>query len=464
MSTFPGRPGSPDRRRPQAMSLQGSGAGASDQAELLDPANQSLADALRITLRLVYLGVVVLFALFLMSGSQSVQESERGIRLMFGAKISDDVQPGLSWNAPYPIGELVKVHIGQKELKLQESFWVAVSSKADLTKPIDQLPKLPNLTPGQGGSNLTADGNIAHTQWTVLYARENPAVWARNVLAESEESLVRAAVKRGVVQACAKVTIEDLLKQSQGQDGSVATRARLIAQAQLDRLNTGIRIQQLLLENAMPPLFVREKFNGVQSAVSEAAKTREEARKSAQQILNAKAGEASPYIIRLIDDYEKAVEGRAGYDKNAILASINKLLVGDETTVDGVAVVGVTSGAVSQTIAEARQYRSEVASKRRAEATQYTAKLGQFKTNPEVAVAGEIADASRAFLGRPEVQLMALPQGSDVIRLILNRDPEILKGLRAAAAEEQGRKASEARMRALQEERFKPKEGSPTQQ
>ena len=44
--------GGPSRQRPGSVTLR-SGSAATSDAELLDPANQSLADALRITLRLV---------------------------------------------------------------------------------------------------------------------------------------------------------------------------------------------------------------------------------------------------------------------------------------------------------------------------------------------------------------------------------------------------------------------------
>ncbi len=102
------------RRRPGTLSLRGQ-AGTVGDADLLDPANKSLADALRITLRLVYAGMVILGAFFVVSGSTQVQENQRGVKLTFGKISQGEVQPGLSINPPPPIGELIKVEVGQAE-------------------------------------------------------------------------------------------------------------------------------------------------------------------------------------------------------------------------------------------------------------------------------------------------------------------------------------------------------------
>jgi hypothetical protein len=56
-----------------------------DGAPSLDPATKSLADALRITYRLLQASMVVLIGLYVLSGFQSVKESERGIRLTMAA-------------------------------------------------------------------------------------------------------------------------------------------------------------------------------------------------------------------------------------------------------------------------------------------------------------------------------------------------------------------------------------------
>ena len=50
----------------------------------LDPANQSLADALRVMMRLLQVTMLILAILYLGSGMHRVNEGERGIQLLFG--------------------------------------------------------------------------------------------------------------------------------------------------------------------------------------------------------------------------------------------------------------------------------------------------------------------------------------------------------------------------------------------
>ena len=48
--------------------------------EAMDPANQSLAEALRLSFRVLQVVIVILIALFLFSGFQTVQEGYTGVR------------------------------------------------------------------------------------------------------------------------------------------------------------------------------------------------------------------------------------------------------------------------------------------------------------------------------------------------------------------------------------------------
>jgi hypothetical protein len=72
-------------RRAASITLSGTGV-AGDTASLMDPANQSLAEALKISFRIVQLAMVVLAALFVFSGFQTVEENEKGIRVTLGKK------------------------------------------------------------------------------------------------------------------------------------------------------------------------------------------------------------------------------------------------------------------------------------------------------------------------------------------------------------------------------------------
>ena len=52
--------------------------------EAMDPANQSFADALRLSFRILQLGILALVAVFLFSGFQTVEEGDLGVKTRFG--------------------------------------------------------------------------------------------------------------------------------------------------------------------------------------------------------------------------------------------------------------------------------------------------------------------------------------------------------------------------------------------
>src|SRR4051812_5785384 len=72
-------------------------------ASFTDPANQSLADALKVMLRLLQVGMFALAVLYALSGMKRVNEGERGIRLLFGKEVESNLGPGFHWTPPYPI-------------------------------------------------------------------------------------------------------------------------------------------------------------------------------------------------------------------------------------------------------------------------------------------------------------------------------------------------------------------------
>ena len=81
--------------------------GSMDMRDALDPATQSLGDALKLSYRILQAGIVALCVVFVFSGFQSVPEGSTGIKTLFGAIAGGDesgdaqVQPGLQPFWPY---------------------------------------------------------------------------------------------------------------------------------------------------------------------------------------------------------------------------------------------------------------------------------------------------------------------------------------------------------------------------
>lgn len=426
----------------------------------IDPANQSIADALRITFALVKLGMLVLLVLYVLSGFQFVKEGERGIRLLFG-KIEDArIEPGFRFSWPFPLGEMKRITLGDNEVRIDDVFWQKIEAGTPSDKPYNELPPQNSLKPDVGsGSLLTADGNIAHAQVSVHYRRANPAQYTQNIdpgaepFLDREKQLVRLAVQRGIVHAAAQTTIDELLKQTSGQaGGTTAQIARALAQQLLDEQHAGIVIDSVTLD-PKPPRAVFDDFAKVQAAVSNAAKAIEEARLAARQQLNAAAGAAAVSLVAAIDEYEQALARRDEPAQKAALARVDQMLDSGHAK-DGSGDVLVT-GEAARLMSEARQYRSEVVARRRGEHDTFLAKLEQFRSNPDVMVRNEWASALAEFYAQPNVDTFFVAPGMATTILNLNRDPDVAREVEKAIKEKQTEDTRKLRLQEAENARFK---------
>lgn len=452
----PSGQGGPRPVRPASVTLQ-SQQQADDAAMQLDAANQSLADALKMVFRGVQVAMAGLFVYFIASGVQSIKETESGIQLLFGRVTEDNLPPGMQVSAPYPLGELIRVDQGTVTLEMDDSFMPSMTpdqKKLPISEIAQQGTKL-ELKPGEDGSLITGDENIAHTKWKVIYFRKRPKEFVQNILPEDEKKIVQAAVERGVVQAISTVRIDDLLKQSQGDEGSVARRAKEIAQQSLDTLGSGIDIKQLTLQEKCAPFVVFKDFNGVQTAEQKASEQRNGAESRARNILNETAGAAYEPLIKQIDLYEAAITKADKAEQQKILAGIHEILLSEPPKGGDTSDRKYPSGRVSAMLNESRQYRTSIVSRRQAEAATFQAKFAQFKSNPDVVVQREWTDAMSAFMGSPTVETFLLPLGTDTAEIVLNRDQDHQRAAAQAAKETKFREVARLRDEAARLSRFK---------
>jgi membrane protease subunit HflK len=432
-----------------------------DHAALMDPANQSLAEALRITFRLLQMAMLVLVVLYIGSGFQSVKANERGVRLMFGEIVAQDLKPGFHFAPPYPIGELVKVDVGNKDLKINRSFWPYVEQGRE-DQAISELRAKSSLSPDQDGFLMTGDGALAHTQWNVQYSRNDAGAFARNIYPGHESGIIRAAVQRGIVHAVAGVEIDDLLKQSSSDAGSVAILAKSLAQSMLagtDAVRSGVEIQQLSLDQKIPPVYLLESFNSVLSATSHASTAREEAQKQGNTMLSNTAGGAATVLVTLIDQYERQID--AGQDANAeaTLVKIDRVFDGLPVEIDSAEINPSLGGQVAAMLSEARQYRSGVVDRSRSDLAVFQAKLEQFRANPSVMVTTDWTNAVSRFYGDERVEIFFNPAGTNTLELVINADPFIAAARERAALAKQNQEALDARQIEMEKSRYETEEG-----
>lgn len=443
-------------------------------AAMMDPANQSLADALRITFVLVQGAMVVLAALFIFSGFQTIREGERGLSLLFGKVVRNNLEPGFHFSAPYPFGELVKVNTGNESSKVLREFWPYAAPGRE-EDSVERLSSRAVLDPTRDGSLITADQNLAHTQWQAVYRRTNPTEFVRNILEEEEAEIVKAALTRGVVRTMATIGIDDLLKPQAGETRAIAQQAQEIAQATLDAMDSGITIEQFEMSRKTPPVSLLGKFQAVLDARSDSQQAISQARTERDTTLNGAAGEASAGLLWMISQYELMLELGDKSGAADVLARIDAVLDGAPIALTGDEIAqayGPTgfpgladadgkraSGSVVEIIQAAEVARLTSVQEARADLELFNAKLEQFRANPTLMVHRDWSSAWTAFQTNDFVQTMSLPVLNGMVELRINQDPDIVKDLDRASKQRDRQEAARDRMELLEKRQYEGDRG-----
>lgn len=416
---------------------------AGDDSGSLDPATKSLGDALRITFRLLQAAMIVLLGLYLLSGFQSVKESERGMRLVLGRISAKDLPPGPQFSFPAPFGEMMKVQTGLQTEDIDKQFFPRLTEGEEKLL-IDKEKGAAalagggdSLDPDADGHLITADGNIAHARWSLTWQRADAGRTATNIDPEFERKIVNAAASRGIVEAAASLSIDDLLKKqidtssSQAGTSKVETLARDGAQRALDEMESGIQISQLTLTLVIPPRNVMKAFQNVQSAQSDKNKSIDDARSERNSKLTEAAGEAAEDLLRLIDKYESDFATGDPAKAAAAMDLIDRVMLKESVAIDGVQIRPL-SGNVSKIVDDARQFRTSVVNQAQSDVSLFESKRALFKSSPLVMINSEWASAFGAFLKNESLQTILLPPDSGRNVLRISRDQTVARDITAA--------------------------------
>lgn len=425
----------------------------------MDTANQSLAEALKITYGLLKAAMVVLLILFLVSGVQSIKEGERGISVRFGNQVRTNLEPGFQWSFPYPIGEIIRVGEGAVEMAVAKEFMPNIpgdqTDEGALDAQISRFNASSTLKPGSDGSNITADLNIAHTQWSVNYHRSNHAMYVSNIIPDREHAIMKASVLRAVVHVMATVAIDDLLKNS---SETLSGRVRQLAQATLDELDSGITIDRVVLTRKNAALSLQSKFNFVQTAAQNAGKAREDALLLRDQMLNEVAGRASKILIDEINEYERLIELGMEQESETQLARIDAILEGRPVEIDGEIAESLVSGEISEILNEAQTISSNRVNQAIASLENFRSKQAQFEANPKLMIARDWSSAMGEFLTKDFVSTIVLPEGVSA-ELLINNDPDIARELDRQRKRREAQESLDLRNEAIRRSSFTTSRG-----
>ena len=392
---------------------------AADAPPALDPAQQSLAEALRVSFAILKLAMFGLLVAYLFSGTFSVGSNEVALRLRFGDYVGDPgnrvLERGTYLAAPFPIEQIVKVDTRPATLVLDREFWFETTDRdSGMTRSQLQGQKAMPLNPLRDGSLITGDSSIVHAKWTLTWRVAEPVAFLTNVGSRPvAEKIVRLVAQQGIVQSVAQLAADDMLR------GIVnRTLAVGIMQQRLDAMRTGLTIDQLTLDKVSAPMRVAGSFDAVTSAESDRAGRIVTAQQERSKVLGETAGEGSGPILELVTSYERAVEAGDKTEAARIQDELDAALV--DLRLGAVAI----GGEVARIISGAKTYRTQIVEQVASEAQAFTQLLPQYQRNPRLVLAKLWEDARERILTGDVETFYTFP---GQLELQLNRDPELQK-------------------------------------
>ncbi|MDE2881162.1 MAG: FtsH protease activity modulator HflK [Acidobacteriota bacterium] len=239
-------------------------------------------NARRMVLRVaVGLGVVILF----FTSVYSIQPDEAGVVTRFGryARVTD---PGLHFLLPF-LETVTKVPV---ERQLKEEFGFR-TVEAGVRTAYDQRQFL------EESLMLTGDLNVAVVEWIVQYKVQDPRAYLFNV--REIRSTFRDMSEAAMRDVVGDHSVDEVLTVGRER---IAARAKDLLQEMNDRYETGISVQQLVLQDVNPPDSVKPSFNEVNEAIQEK-----------ERLTNEALAEYNQAIPRARGDAERVIQEAEGY-------------------------------------------------------------------------------------------------------------------------------------------------------
>ncbi|MCF6157421.1 MAG: FtsH protease activity modulator HflK [wastewater metagenome] len=231
------------------------------------------------TVRLMVLGVALF--LFIFSSAFTVDPEEVGVILRFG-KYTRTVNPGLHFKLPFGIETVDKVPV-ERQLKQEFGFRTVTTTGIEtqyLKRPYQEESLM-----------LTGDLNAADVEWIVQYRVKDPYKYLYRVRSPDKTFRdITEAVMREIIGDRSVVEVLTFGRQE------IADAVTVKLQDICDQYETGIRVEQVALQDVNPPDPVKPAFNEVNEAQQEREKLINQARSEYNRVIPKAKGEAAQKI------------------------------------------------------------------------------------------------------------------------------------------------------------------------
>jgi len=256
--------------------------------------------------RPVALFLIVLVALWFLSGFYRVGPDEQGIVLRFGKYVST-TQPGLNYRLPYPI-ESVET---PKVTRVNRTDVGFRSTREGLRQgAVSEIR--------EESAMLTGDENIVDINFSVFWVIKDASKYLFNI--KDPDETVKSVAETTMREIIARRKIQLILTAARIQ---IEQETQKIMQQILDLYGTGIEITQIQTQRSDPPTQVIDSFRDVQAAKADKERSQNEAQAYANDVIPRARGEASQ-IVQQAEAYKKEVVAQAEGEASRFIAIYNE--------------------------------------------------------------------------------------------------------------------------------------------
>ena len=229
---------------------------------------------------ILYGALLLIGAMVMFSAVFTIQPEEVGIVLRFG-EFNRTADPGLNFKLPAPMEQVLKVPV-QRQLKQEFGFQTVEAGVR--TRYSDRDLEDESLM-------LTGDLNVAVVEWIAQYRVADPYKYLFKVRSVSKTFRdMNEAVMRSVV---GDRSVDEVITVGRLQ---IEDEVKIKLQELCDRYETGIVVDQIVLQNVNPPDPVKPSFNEVNQAEQERERSINEARGDYNRVIPRARGEAAGVI------------------------------------------------------------------------------------------------------------------------------------------------------------------------
>jgi len=252
-------------------------------------------DKVMSNIKLVALAALAVILLF--GSIYTVAPEEVGVVQRFG-KYTKTTESGLNFKVPF----IDNVEIVPVERQLKQEFGYRTTEAGVQSQYVKAGYREESLM-------LTGDLNLADVEWVVQYRIADPYKYLFKV--RNPEKTLRDMAEAATRQVVGNRTVNEVLTIGRA---SVATRVQEILQELNMEYETGVQIEQVVLQDINPPDEVKPSFN----AVNEAQQQRE-------TLINQARSDYNKVIPRARGEAEQTIQQAEGYAVDRVNRAIGEV-------------------------------------------------------------------------------------------------------------------------------------------